>query len=154
MTAMLAVLIPSGIRAAEASATPEAAMSPSPTMTPPEALCGSVSDLQLIVEFLRGTDVEEEGWVPVLVGVVAALSEARALASAAGQTYAPLVDELVTSLEQLRTTIDEARGTGTIGSRIAAIGEAVTGIGNAMDALAVQTRTPCPTAAGESPAPV
>jgi hypothetical protein len=95
--------------AADPSAAPQIAAS--------QAACDSVTDLRLIVGFLRDTDIAVDGWLPVFVGTVAALSEARQLADSLGETYRPLFDDLI---------------------------EAITDIGNAMDAISVQLRTPCP----------
>jgi hypothetical protein len=139
----LAVLPPSQLLAADPSPVPEVAASPVPIATS-QAVCDSVADLRLIVGFLRDTDVSEDGWLPVFVGTVAALSEARQLADALGETYRPLFDDLIASLEGLRATVDELAELETTGSQVASIGEAITAIGNAMDALSVQLRTPCP----------
>ena len=136
---------PAGLLAVESSPLPEAGASLDPTLAPADAVCQSASDLALIIDFLRGTDPSVDGWVPVLVGVIAGLSEARDLAGFAGDTYQPLVDDLTASLEGLRATIDELGDQATVGAQLAAIGEAITDIGNAMDSLAVQLQTPCPT---------
>ena len=76
---------------------------------------------------------------------IAGLSEARQLASFVGETYRPLIDDLIISLEGLRMTLDEVGGEATAGAQLAAVGEAITAIGNAMDALSVQLQTGCPT---------
>ena len=123
-------------------------------MAPAELMCESAEDLRMIVGFLRDTDASEDGWLPIFVGAVAALSEARDLAASAGDTYRPSVDELIDALEGLRATAQELGELDTAGARIAAIGESITAIGNAMDALSVGLRTPCPSAgptAGEAP---
>ncbi len=145
------VALPSRLIAADPSAVPESAVSPNLDSTSSQAVCDSVTDLRLIVGFLRDTDVSEDGWLPVLVGTVAALSEARRLANSLGETYRPLFDDLIASLEGLRVTVDELGDLETTGSRIASIGEAITDIGNAMDALSLQLRTPCPAPASEAP---
>ena len=93
----------------------------------------------------------EDGWLPVFVGVIAGLSEARQLAASVGETYRPLVEDLIGSLEGLRSTVEELQELETIGARVADVGEAITDIGNAMDALSVQLRTPCPSAAPATP---
>jgi hypothetical protein len=115
-----------------------------PTLAPAEAACQSASDLRLIIGFLRDTDPSVDGWAPVIVGVIAGLSEARQLAGFAGETYRPLVDDLIISFEGLRMTLDEVGGEATAGAQLAAVGEAITAIGNAMDALSVQLQTGCP----------
>jgi hypothetical protein len=136
---------PSGAVAAEPSGDPAALVSPEPTSTPAESLCRSAEDLRLIVDFLRGTSLSEDGIVPVLVGTIAALSEARRLAGFVEETYRPLVDDLIAALQGLRTALDEFQDRGTFGAAIATIGEAVTEIGLAMDALGTALREPCPT---------
>jgi hypothetical protein len=142
--AALSILPSSGLLAAESSP------SPAMTMSPAEAACDSAEQLGLIIGFLQDTDVAADGWLPVLVGVIAGLSEARQLAGSVADTYRPLVDDLIGSLEGLRATVDELREMDTTGAAIAAVGESITDIGNAMDALTVQLRDPCPSA---SPAP-
>jgi hypothetical protein len=144
IAAGLAILPASPLLGAEPSPSPEIPASAVPSLTPAEAMCDSASDLRIIVAFLRATDVSEDGWVPLLVGAIAGLSEARGLAGQAGDTYRPLVDDLIGSLEGLRTTIDELSELDTVGSQVAAVGEAITDIGNAMDALSIALRTPCP----------
>lgn len=143
---LLTAMAPAGIYAAAPNASPQAAASASPdmTMTPADALCDSVADLRLIIGFLRDIDTSQDGWAPVFVGAIAALSEARQLARSAGDTYPPLVDDLIVSLEGLRSTVDELEERETFGARIAVIGEAMTDVGAAMDALSVQLRSPCP----------
>jgi hypothetical protein len=144
IAASFSSVLPSGLLAVESSPLPEAMTSPEPTLSPAEAACRSADDLRLIIGFLRDTDRSEDGWVPVIVGVIAGLSEARQLAGFVGDTYRPLVDDLVVSLEGLRTTLDEVGGEATAGAQLAAVGEAITAIGNAMDALSVQLQTDCP----------
>ena len=138
-------VLPSGLLAVESSPMPGAVASLEPTLAPAEAACQSADDLRLIIGFLRETDPSVDGWVPVIVGAIAGLSEARQLAGLVGDTYRPLVDDLVISLEGLRTTLDEVEGQATAGAQLAAVGEAITAIGNAMDALSVQLQTDCPT---------
>ena len=123
-------------------------------MTPADTLCDSAGDLRLIIGFLRDTDPSQDGWPPILVGAIAALSEARHLAGSVGETYRPLVDDLIVSLEGLRSTVEGLEESETLGARIASIGEAITDIGNAMDSLSFQLREPCPSAvpvASETP---
>lgn len=138
-------VLPSGLLAVESSPMPEAVASLEPTLAPAEATCQSADDLRLIASFLRDTDPSVDGWVPVIVGVIAGLSEARQLAGFVGDTYRPLVDDLVISLEGMRTTLDEVGGEATAGAQLATVGEAITAIGNAMDALSIQLQTGCPT---------
>jgi hypothetical protein len=111
-----------------------------------------VANLRLIIQFLRDTDVAEDGWVPVFVGTIAALSEARQLAGSLDQTYRPLVDDLIGTLEGLRSTIADLDELETVGTQVAVIGEAITDVGHALDALSVQLRAPCPTGAPEAAA--
>jgi hypothetical protein len=153
VVAGLAWLLPSRLVAAEPSAVPLTSIapaSPTSTMAPVEAMCESAADLRLIIAFLRDTDVSEDGWLPVFVGTIAALSEARQLAGSVDQTYRPLLDDLIGTLEGLRSTIADLDELETVGSQLAVIGEAITDIGLAMDALSVQLRTPCPMGAPES----
>jgi hypothetical protein len=132
--------LPSGLLAQEPSTSPESLAS----LEPAVAACESADDLRLIADFLRDTDTSEDGWLPVFVGAVAGLSEARQLAGLLGDTYRPLVDNLIASLEGLRTTVEQLDGQETVGAQLAVIGEAITDIGNAMDALSVELQTPCP----------
>jgi hypothetical protein len=121
-----------------------AAASVQASQAPGEALCASAADMRTIVGFVQGTDVEAEGWVPIFVGLVAGLSEARGLLGLVDETYRPLVDELITSLQDLRSITYELRQLDTLGSQVAAVGEAITEIGNDMDALSEALREPCP----------
>src|SRR5262245_983809 len=156
LAALLAAISPMAVVGAEPSASPDAAAgSPAPTLTPAAAFCESADDLRFIVGYLRDTDAGEDGWLPIFVGATAAISEARQLAGAADETYRPLVEDMVGSLEGVRTTAEELGELGTAGAKIAAIGQAITDIGMAMDALSVQLREPCPgaaTAASGAPA--
>jgi hypothetical protein len=132
--------LPGGLFAQEPSAPPASLAS----LEPGVAACESADDLRLIIDFLRDTDTSEDGWLPVFVGAIAGLSEARQLAGLLGDTYRPLVDDLVASLEGLRLTVAELDGQETVGAQLVVIGEAITDIGNAMDALSVELQTPCP----------
>jgi hypothetical protein len=131
-------LAPAGALAQEPSADPMAAASPAPTLGAGETLCESAADLRLIIGFLRETSVSEDGVIPVVVGSLAGLAEARTLAGLAGETYGPLIDDLEATLQGLRTTVDELGEQATAGAAIATIGEAITDVGNAMDAFSVQ----------------
>jgi hypothetical protein len=140
LVASLLTALPQALLAQDPSPAPGATA----TLAPIEAACESADDLRLIVEFLRETDPSEDGWLPVFVGVVAGLSEARQLAGFVGDAYRPLVDDVILSLEGLGTTVDELSEQQTAGAQLAAIGESITQIGNAMDVLSVALRTPCP----------
>ena len=118
------------------------------------SLCDSAERVRLIVGFLRETSISEDGLVPVVVGVIAGLSEARTLAGLVDATYRPLVDELSGSLQGLQSAVQERGEQPTVGAQIASIGEAITAVGNAMDALSVELRTPCPVEPMPSLAPV
>ncbi len=153
LTLALAVAAPlasSPALAADPSAEPMAAVSPAPSAAAGETLCASAADLRLIVGFLRETSISEDGVVPLVVGGLAGIAEARTLAGLAGETYRPLVDDLVASLQGLRTTVDELGDQATAGAGVASIGEALTDVGNAMDALSVQLGS----CAAASPVPV
>jgi hypothetical protein len=144
LAVLLAAAAPFAAAAAEPS--PDAGAMPSPEVVAPdgETLCESADDLRLIVGFLSETSISEDGVIPVVVGVIAGLSEARTLLGLVDETYRPLVENLITSLEALGTTIDELGEAATLGAEIASVGEAITDVGEAMDALGVQLRDPCP----------
>jgi hypothetical protein len=137
IAATLSAALPVSLFGADASPSPEVSVSPD------VAACESAADLQLIVGFLGGLDASEDGWLPVIVGVIGGLSEARTLAGLVGEIYGPLVDDVVGSLEGLRVTAEALADEETAGAKLAAVGESVTEVGNAMDALAVQLRTRC-----------
>lgn len=141
----LMAALPAGLLAQDSTEAADATAAAESSIAPAEAACESADDLGLIVEFLQDTDVEEDGWVPVLVGAIAGLGEARTLVSLVGETYRPLVDDLIVSLEDIRSTVDELGEMETAGAQLAAIGETITDIGTAMDALSIQLRTSCPT---------
>lgn len=141
----LMAVLPAGLLAQDSTEAADATAAAEPTIAPAEAACESAHDLGLIVEFLQDTDVEEDGWLPVLVGGIAGLSEARTLVGLVGETYRPLVNDLVVSLQDVRSTVDELGEMETTGAQIAAIGETIADIGTAMDALSTQLRTSCPT---------
>lgn len=129
---------------AESSSPPGGEPSAAPSLTTAEAVCASADDLRLIVQFLRDTDTSVDGWLPILVGAIAGISEGRELLGLVDDTYRPLVDDLVVSLEGLLSITDELRGQETVGAQVATLGEAITAVGNAMDALTVAVREPCP----------
>jgi len=141
----LMAALPTGFLAQDSTEPADAAAAAEPSVAPAVAACESADDLALIVEFLQDIDVEEDGWVPVLVGAIAGLGEARTLVGLVGETYRPLVDDLVVSLQDVRSTVDELGEMETTGAQLAAIGETITDIGTAMDALSSQLRTSCPT---------
>lgn len=141
----LGLLLPATHAAAQESPSPAPVASAEPLLTPSAAACESADDLRLIIDFLRETDPSEDGWVPVLVGVVAGLSEGRQLLGLVGETYRPLVEDLIVSLQDLRATVDEISDEESLGARIATISESVADIGYAMDALSAQLRTRCST---------
>jgi hypothetical protein len=144
-----AAALPAGLRAADPSPVSSgdpaaAAASALSSVAPADAMCASVADLRLIVGFIQGVDVEADGWVPLLVGGLAGLSEARSLVGLVGEMYRPLVDELVASLQGLISITEELRQLDTLGSKVAAVGEAITQIGTDMDALSAALQDPCP----------
>ena len=96
-----------------------------------------------VISFIGDSIESESGLVPLGIGVVAAVGETRTLASLVGETYRPLVEDLLISLENLRETMGALEDLDTAGAKLASTGEAVADIGNAMDALTVQLRTRC-----------
>jgi hypothetical protein len=141
----LMAALPAGLLAQDSTRAAEDTASVEPSVAPAEAACESADDLGLIVEFLQDTDAEEDGWLPVLVGAIAGLSEARTLVGLVGETYQPLVSDLIVSLQDIRVTVDGLDDMESTGTQIAAVGETITDIGNSMDALGAQLRTSCPT---------
>lgn len=139
-------VLSAGSFAAESSAPPGGEPSAMPSLSSAEAACASADDLRLIVQFLRDTDTSVEGWLPILVGAIAGISEARELVGLLGDAYGPLVDDLIVSLEDLLSIAEELRGQATVGAQVAALGEAITAVGNAMDALSLALQEPCPVA--------
>jgi hypothetical protein len=132
-------------RARAADPSPEPVASGAPISSEAsKTMCESVSDLRLYIEFLQDESTRDNGLLPVLVGAVAAISEGRTLAGLVSETYRPLVDDLVTSLEDLRTAVRGFRDQGTVGSGLVGLGEAITGIGTALDTLSAALREPCP----------
>jgi hypothetical protein len=120
--------------------------SPEPTasLTPVEAACASADDLQVIVDFLGESVGSEAGLLPVGIGVIAGLSEARTLVGLVAEVYRPLVQDLIVALQDLRDTLGELDELDTAGTKVSAVGEAVVDIGNSMDELGMQLRTGCP----------
>jgi hypothetical protein len=148
MLALTTLAVP--VHAADPSGAPVAAGSPAASEAPP-TMCESLADLRLYVGFLRGQSLSEDGLLPILVGAVASISEARTLAPLVGDTYRPLVEGLLASLQALRSAVRGFGDADTVGTGLVGIGEAIVGIGTTMDALSLALREPCPEA---SPAPV
>jgi hypothetical protein len=113
-------------------------------------MCESLANLRLYVGFVRDQSIRDDGLLPVLVGVVASLSEARTLAGLVRETYRPLVDDLVTSLTDLDSAVRMFFDQGTVGAGLVQLGGAITAVGEKLDTLAGAAREPCP---AESPAP-
>ena len=145
LAASLMAALPAGLLAQDSTQAAEDTASAEPSVAPAEAACESADDLGLIVEFLQDTDAEEDGWLPVIVGAIAGLSEARTLVGLVGETYQPLVGDLITSLQDIRVTVDGLDDIESTGAQITAVGETITDIGTSMDALGAQLRTSCPT---------
>jgi hypothetical protein len=142
LSSVSSVAAPLGIRAADPSVSPGQAGSPSASV-PPQTMCGSLADLRLFVGYLQDQSLSEDGLVPILIGAVATLTEARALVPLVADTYRPLVEELVASVDDL-IAVARAGRAGTLGSEVARLGEAITRVGVAMDALSVALQEPCP----------
>jgi hypothetical protein len=122
----------------------DATMEPAASPTASEAACQSADDLRVIVDFIGDSVESEAGLIPVGIGVIAGLSEARALLGLVGEAYRPLVEDLVLSLQDTRDSLGALGDGASAGERVAAIGESLVGIGEAMDELGTQLRTPCP----------
>ena len=140
---LLLALVALPLIAASVSAQDE---SPAPTasVTPAQAACGSADDLRVILDFTRESVESDRGLIPVGIGVIAGLSEARNLAGLVGDVYRPLVEEVIVSLQDLRDIIGDHDDMDTAGTKVSAVGEALVDIGDAMDELGVQLRTGCP----------
>lgn len=139
--------------AADPSPAPVASAPATTTDGSTAAMCQSASDLALYVGFLRSSIRDRNGVVPIVVGAFAAFTEARNLAGLVGDTYKPLVDDLTTSIGDLRTSVQGLRDQGTLGAGLVGVGKAVVDIGNAMDNLSTTLREPCGGALSASPAP-
>ena len=140
----LMAALPAGLLAQDSADETDTAATAEPSITPAEAACASADDLGLIIEFLQDTDVEDDGWLPVFVGAIAGISEGKTLVGLVGETYQPLVNDLIVSLQSVRLTVEGLEDMETTGAQIAAVGETIAGIGNSMDALSTQLREPCP----------
>ncbi len=140
---LLPALVALPLMAVSVSAQDE---SPAPTasLTPAEAACASADDLRVILDFTRESVESNRGLVPVGIGVIAGLSEARNLAGLVGDVYRPLVEDVIVSLQDLRDTIGDLDEIDTAGLKVAAVGEALVDIGDAMNELGAQVRTGCP----------
>jgi hypothetical protein len=131
--------IPGELFADEPEVTPE------PTPTPiTKSFCESGADLRTDIEFLRAAELSEDGLLPFIVAIDAALGEARTLTTLAGLEYGPLVADVIISLQDLRDIAEEVEAQETLGAGIATIGEAITEVGQSMDTLTTQLREPCP----------
>lgn len=142
---LLLALVALPLLAAPVSAQDETP-APVASLTPAEAACASADDLRVILDFTRESVESDRGLIPVGIGVIAGLSEARVLAGLVGEVYRPLVADLIVSLQDLRDTIGELDEIDTAGSMVAAVGLALVDIGTAMDELGAQLRTGCPEA--------
>jgi hypothetical protein len=155
VAALVGAALAPGVRAADPSAAPGALASPGASGVP-ETMCDSVADLRVYVGFLRDQTLDDGGLVPMLVGAAASLSEARTLLGLVSDTYRPLVQELIGSLQTLKTAVHGFFDEGTIGAGLVQLGEAIAGVGASMDALTTELRQPCPAAspaASALPAP-
>ena len=141
VTLLIALLSLSAL--ASPVAAQEESSAPAATPTAAESACASAEDLAFIISFIGNSIESESGLVPLGIGVVAAVGETRTLASLVGETYRPLVEDLLISLENLRETMGALEDLDTAGAKLASTGEAVADIGNAMDELTVQLRTRC-----------
>jgi hypothetical protein len=140
--------------------SPIRAADPSPGMTgvptaseAPPTMCESLADLRLYVGFLRDQSLDEDGVLPILVGAVASLGEARRLAGLVGETYRPLVGDLIAALEELRSAVRGFGDAGTVGSGLVGVGEAIVRVGASMDVLSAAVQEPCPAASSPAPSP-
>jgi hypothetical protein len=114
-------------------------------------MCESLADLRIYVGFLRDQSIGDDHLLPILVGVVASLSEARTLAGRVRETYRPLVDDLVSSLTNLEASARTFFDHGTIGSGLTQFGQAIADVGVKLDSLSSAVREPCPSASPAAP---
>jgi hypothetical protein len=147
---MLLILLAALVAPAAAQDPSGAPASPAASEAPP-TMCESAADLRLYVGFLREQSLGEGDLLPILVGTVASIAEARTLLPLIGAEYRPLVEALLGSLDDLRSSVKGFGAAGTVGSGLVGIGEAIVGIGTSMDALSLALHEPCPEA---SPAPM
>jgi hypothetical protein len=120
---------------------------PSPT---PATVCNTGETLGETVAVLVDTELEDIGVLGLLLAVDITLEQTRQFGAAVGEQYRPLVDDLTGSLQSLQTTLQAMGDQETLGAEVAAIGEAIAEIGHAMDALAEQVRTPCPSSSPDA----
>jgi hypothetical protein len=149
LVAFVGMSLPARSLAADPSMDPVASGTPSPSQ-PPTSMCESLADLSLYVGFLRDQSLDEDGLLPILVGAMASLGEVRTLRPLVRDAYSPLIQELMSSLEEVATVARAGRD-GTLGMEVARLGEAITRAGLAMDALSVALREPCPSAVPGGP---
>jgi hypothetical protein len=114
---------------------------PEPT---PKDICIALDDLGFAIEEVGDTDLVAVGVNGLLDEVNAALLEGQALASAVGEVYRPMVDDLNDSLIGLRDTLEGLDSERSLGASVATVGLAIAEIGVAMDALSMQLQSPCP----------
>ena len=136
ITTALMLALPAAMSAQDESAEPEVDQN--------EAICETASNLRLIAGFLQDTSISEDGVIPVVVGGIAGVSQARQLAGLVGETLQPLAEDLVVSLQGLRDLGDEMTDDQTLGAKVAIFGESIVEIGESMDALGLQLRERCP----------
>ena len=134
--AMLMTLALPAALAAQDEATDE--------MSSDQAICETADNLRLVVGFLQDTSVAEDGVIPLVVGGMAGVSQARELADLVGDTLRPLVEDVIVSMQGLRDIGDEMSDDQTLGAKVAILGESVVQIGESMDALGLQLRERCP----------
>jgi hypothetical protein len=113
-------------------------------MSSDQAICETADNLRLVVGFLQDTSISEDGVIPVVIGGIAGVSQARELADLVGDTLRPLVEDVIVSMQGLRDIGDEMTDEQTLGAKVAVIGESVVEIGESMDALGLQLRERCP----------
>jgi hypothetical protein len=68
-----------------------------------------------------------------------------------GAEYRPLVEALLSSLQDLQAAVRGFAGAGTVGSGLVEVGESIVVIGTSLDALSLALQEPCPE---PSPAPM
>ena len=119
----------------------EATAIPEPT---PKDICVALDDLSVAIDDVADTDLVAVGVNGLLDEVNVALLESQAVASAVGEVYRPMVDDLDDSLVGLRDTLEALDRQRSLGASVATVGVAVVEIGVAMDAIATQLDSQCP----------
>jgi hypothetical protein len=119
----------------------EATAAPEPT---PKDICVALDDLSLAIDEVADTDLVAVGVNGLLEEVNVALLEGQAVASAVGEVYRPMVDDLNDSLVGLRDTLEALDRQRSLGASVVTVGVAIAEIGVAMDAIATQLQSPCP----------